>query len=154
VPSLVFDEMSSWVGLVDEIEDSADIAVTVLNDLINYDKIVMGSLSLELTTVSMLECVRNTVRPFQVQARERNIALKLKGQSVRFLDTLVCTVDVVKIEQVIRNLVCNALKFTPIDGEVTVSGEFCITAARTVYYCLWILLPDVRCSNGAQGRCR
>jgi len=128
LPQAAFDDMSSWVSLVEDIEDSADIAVTVLNDLINYDKIVMGSLSLEVAELQILDCVHDTVRPFQAQARERNINLKFKAIDLVELKELVVIVDTVKIEQVIRNLVGNALKFTPISGEVSVTGmqwRFC-----------------------------
>jgi len=116
-------EIDAWVNIVEEIEESADIAVTVLNDLINYDKIVMGSLNLELGLVKILDSVQFTCRPFNVQAKQKDIALRFEVHDIETLSSLICVADVVKIEQVIRNLVGNSLKFTPSKGCVTVAGK-------------------------------
>lgn len=124
--------IASWVGLVEEIEDSADIAVTVLNDLIYYDKISMGSLSLELSEINILEVALLTMKPFHVQAKAKNISLRHSNNLMpdgndnngyNELNELVVVGDEVKIAQVIRNLICNALKFTPTGGVVMLSGK-------------------------------
>ena len=75
-------EIKSWVGLVEEVEESGNIAVTVLNDLINYDKIVMGSLNLEISELYIFRCVQNTVRSFLLQAKERNISVQFLCENV------------------------------------------------------------------------
>lgn len=112
--------IKEWAGLVDEIEESAQIAVTVLNDLINYDKVKMGSLSLEASEVHILSSVHNICRLFLVQAKEKNINLQLEVMDKHLLEMLIVPGDVVKLEQVLRNLICNALKFTPAEGTVAV----------------------------------
>lgn len=41
------------------------------------------------------------------------------------IEDLIILADRVKIGQSIRNLICNALKFTPVSGTVVVSGNYC-----------------------------
>ena len=130
--NVMMRQLRAWIELVDEIEGSADIAVTVLNDLIYYDKIAMGTLKLELTDIGIVETAINTIRPFLVQAKAKNITL---SHSLAVLDEfrkVVVVGDEVKISQVIRNLICNALKFTPAGGNVTISGIHTILVFHSV----------------------
>ena len=134
--------VKSWLGLIDEVEDSSDIAVTVLNDLITYDKLMTNNLQLELKSVALYGKVIDSLKPFKIQAREKNIrithALSVKENEVEseklFCDDLnvglnnhpvsqlIAIVDEIKIGQAMNNLISNALKFTPRDGVVTLSG--------------------------------
>jgi signal transduction histidine kinase len=117
------------VGVIRDIEDSSDSAIVVLNDLINYDKISMGTLNPEFEVVSLWDLVCATVKPFHVQARRSGIALKvileceqegLAAERSTKLDHLVVIADRVKVGQVVRNLLSNALKFSKEGSAVTV----------------------------------
>lgn len=68
-----------WVELIKDISVSSDVAVTVLNDLINYDKIVMGSIQLEISMVGIWELVIEITKPFYVHAKEKNIGFKVQS---------------------------------------------------------------------------
>ena len=134
VSSSIISTLTSWIELIEEVEDSSNTAVIVLNDLINYDKILMGTTSVELEEMDVWKCVEDTVRPFLIQAKQKNITLFvdlelnrscIEKSSVqqRELSGLVAICDSVKISQVLRNLISNALKFTPEKGTVTVTGN-------------------------------
>jgi signal transduction histidine kinase len=123
------DKIKDWVGVIREIEDSSDSAIVVLNDLINYDKISMGTLNPEFEVVSLWDLVCATVKPFHVQARRSGITLKvhleceqedLACERSAKLDRLVVIADRVKVGQVIRNLISNALKFSKEGSAVVV----------------------------------
>jgi signal transduction histidine kinase len=117
--------------LISELEDSSTIAVATLNDLMNYDKIETKSFSIEKKDVNIWTLLEKTISPLTLQAKEKNIHLKLFSQlrhPMKFpqvdipLQDLRLVGDSIKLGQVIRNLVSNALKFTPPDGSVNISG--------------------------------
>jgi signal transduction histidine kinase len=128
-----------WKQLADEIVESSESAVEVLNDLLNYDKIEIGTMKLEFTYCDIRSLGERTVAAMQVQAQQKDITLRwdctwLRGlvdqdqsQSTLLASPLSdeCTViaDPARMGQVLRNLISNALKFTPSDGKVTVTGE-------------------------------
>lgn len=128
-----------WLNLADEILINAQSAVDVLNDLLNYDKVEMGQLSLELTVVSIWNLIESTAKEFKLSATKKKISY-----SVEFDQTLSdpenglnseqlpqevkeCKVvgDTVRISQVLRNLLSNGVKFTPEGGKKICFGVIC-----------------------------
>jgi signal transduction histidine kinase/CheY-like chemotaxis protein len=119
--------------LIDDLEENSSVAVTTLNDLINYDKIETNTFTIEEKDVNIWTVIEKTVGPLTLQAKEKNIALNLvtrvadEEENID-LNSLRVVGDSIKLGQVVRNLVSNALKFTPAHGKVEVSG----TAHRLV----------------------
>ena len=122
-----------WLTLSHEVLVNAKASVDVLNDLLNYDKVQQGNLVLELSTFSLWTLLESTVGEFKLAALERRITLKLDfspiaGQSSDQpsfkseavlppkIGRMVVVGDTVRLSQVIRNLVSNALKFTRENG--------------------------------------
>lgn len=119
--------------IVDDLNESSAVAVTTLNDLINYDKIETKTFTIEEKDVKIWSLLEKTVNPMILQAKEKNIHLKcinqvsdplqFSNEDLNFdLKNLRVIGDSIKLAQVIRNLVSNALKFTPRNGDVTISG--------------------------------
>lgn len=78
-----------------------------------------GELPLEIIRVNLAEIVEQTVNRFQSQAQSRGIDLKLIKP-----DELICPqvmADPGRIEQILNNLISNALRYTPQDGQILVS---------------------------------
>jgi hypothetical protein len=128
--SIVKDTLTSWMQLTDDILGNSDSAVDVLNDLLNYDKIEMGTLRLEFSSVPIWGLVKKTVAAFVMQAKQKSIDLQLLGECWAQLpdaernvyEQLRVVGDSTRIAQVLRNLLSNALKFTPEQGKVIVRG--------------------------------
>ena len=121
-----------WLGLVSDIEESVDNAIAVLNDLINYDKLDLGKMTLDLELIDPWRLISSSVKPFKVQARHGNIELTLtmevdnqliSEEAHEELRLLRLYGDRMKLSQVIRNLLSNALKFTPSGGRVSIQGK-------------------------------
>jgi len=106
-----------WYKLAKEVQINAESSVEVLNDLLNYDKVESGSLSLELTAIPIWGLIEQTISEFRLSASSKNIKMSLElPKSSPTMPTLKDTKvvgDAVRIVQVVRNLVSNALKFTP-----------------------------------------
>jgi signal transduction histidine kinase len=144
---LVLKTLETWKQLADEIVESSESAVEVLNDLLNYDKIEIGALKLELSYMNVRELVDRTVAAMQVQAQQKGITLELhcpcpKTAVMLFgvpdpdlevggyddaddedeVEDRTVVGDTARMGQVLRNLISNALKFTPSDGQVSISG--------------------------------
>lgn len=132
--------LSSWLELLGEIEESSSNATSVLSDLITYDKILTNTLQLEYSAIPFVEKVESILKLFNIQIREKRIKLyvnveiidgsdmvsmdnvnlsKLKHEKGE-MQKLLLLADDVKIGQVLKNLLSNALKFTPEGGAVTV----------------------------------
>jgi signal transduction histidine kinase len=137
--SMVKAVLTIWKQLADEIVESSESAVEVLNDLLNYDKIEVGTLKLEFGVFPVCALVEKTVAAMQVQAQQKGITIELHhlapilssaitlGSSCSELEECreprVVIGDLVRMRQVLRNLISNALKFTPDGGSVSVSGK-------------------------------
>jgi PAS domain S-box-containing protein len=90
----------------------------LINDILDLSKIEAGHMTLELSTVSLDALVLEIAADFETQARDRLVALRVE------LPPSVCPIetDVVRMKQVLINLIGNALKFTE-RGEVVVTLE-------------------------------
>ena len=128
---LLADSLTSWMQLTDDILGNGDSAVDVLNDLLNYDKIESGTLRLEFSSVPIWSLVKKTAAAFVMQAKQKSIDLQLVGdcwaadltdEQADVYDNLRVVGDVTRIAQVLRNLLSNALKFTPENGRVILQG--------------------------------
>lgn len=75
-----------------------------------------GQLTLARTPTDLRGLIERVVAAFQPQASEQNIALTTQAETVPSV-----TIDAQRIEQVLRNLVSNALRHTPTGGTVTVT---------------------------------
>lgn len=132
--------------LSNDLYASAQAAVDVLNDLLHYDKIQRGNLILELEEMDFWKVVKSTVAEFKPMALEKKIDLKLdfsslldndkEGEHYEDVDVEEQPVDLartipsikecivvgdeIRIRQVLRNLISNALKFSPEDGKLIV----------------------------------
>jgi signal transduction histidine kinase len=122
--SVLLSDLRAWFGWLEEVTESSEAAVTVFSDMLNYDKIKSNTLHLDLTSISPVQFIEKAVRPFFIQARQANVNLVLHTDGVleggENEPSLVAMGDAIKLSQVVKNLVSNALKFTPAQGTVTV----------------------------------
>lgn len=90
----------------------------IINDLLEFSRLECGQIKLTTATVNLHEIARNVVRKFELIAQEQQTALHNCVPE----DLPSTEGDPVRLEQVLTNLVDNALKFTPAHGEVTIGA--------------------------------
>lgn len=81
----------------------------LVNDILDFNKIEAGKLSIHLVEVNLKELLANSTLPFYNNIEKKNLQLKVEIDPQ--LDTVVLADDV-RIIQVINNLLSNASKFT------------------------------------------
>jgi PAS domain S-box-containing protein len=90
----------------------------LINDLLEFSRLESGQVKLRLTEVSMAEVATAVVSKLKVMADQGQVQL------VNRVDPGIATVeaDRMRIEQVLTNLVDNAIKFTAASGSVTINA--------------------------------
>lgn len=102
---------------LDTIKEQAALLTHVVNDLRDLSLAESGQLKLDLLPADMADLVRRKINQFEFEAREKNIRLRMEAASP--LPEI--RVDSRRMEQVISNLLSNAIRHTPDGGQVTVS---------------------------------
>ncbi|HBY61734.1 MAG TPA: hypothetical protein DEH78_18075, partial [Solibacterales bacterium] len=95
---------------------SADMLLTVVNDILDFSKIESGKLTLESIPFHLPRTVARQVRLLALQAHRKN--LDLVCEISPGVPAMV-TGDPTRLQQVLGNLVANAIKFTS-SGEVVI----------------------------------
>ncbi len=93
--------------------------ITMINDLLDFQKIEAGKLSLEVNPMNLVDLVRQVVNGLEYHAKDTGNKLSLKVKNDVAIDV---KGDKVRLAQVLNNLITNALKFTN-KGEVEVHLE-------------------------------
>ena len=115
-----------------DVKAACRTAVQILDDLLCFDKLESGILEIHKHEVPVMPFVTDCVSMFTSQAIEAGVTMSLitpqrdlHGESLTLIqegDTVF--MDKFKMDQVLRNLISNALKFTPRGGSVFVSASF------------------------------
>jgi CheY-like chemotaxis protein len=98
------------------IERNVRAQTRLIEDLLDISRIIAGKLKLEKTIVDLASIAQTTVDSLRPAAQERrlNLGYSQDVPSVPFEG------DAARLQQVVWNLVSNAIKFTPEDGRVEV----------------------------------
>jgi signal transduction histidine kinase/CheY-like chemotaxis protein len=88
---------------------SADILLGLVNDILDFSKIEAGQLTLEHKPFDLLGIVHHVTEAMATRAKEKNLALSL--HSAENVPRHVMG-DALRLQQVLNNLVSNAIKFT------------------------------------------
>ncbi|MDR0644767.1 MAG: response regulator [Treponema sp.] len=98
-----------------EVENSSGHLLGVVNDILDFSKIEAGKLSIEPEEFSLTTNLDFVLSMMQGRARERNIAIHF---SIGYLEHDALFTDSLRLNQVLINLLSNALKFSAVGGAV------------------------------------
>ncbi|MBM0743983.1 PAS domain-containing protein [Phormidium sp. CLA17] len=106
------------------IERSARAQAQLIEDLLDVSRITSGKLNLSPDLIDLAMVVAGAIESVQVSAEEKTIQL------VSHLTSVMMTGDRHRLQQVLWNLLTNAIKFTPAAGRVEVTLEVVQTDAE------------------------
>lgn len=102
--------------LSDEQKDFVEIIITsgksllkIINDILDFSKLEDGKVKLEAIEFSIKELVKETITPFVVEAKKKNLQV-LYNVREEISDSLIG--DSYRLMLILNNLLSNALKFT------------------------------------------
>lgn len=125
------------IDTTDLVQESSNVALETLNDMLTFDKMDEKKLVIEVEEVDVWRFVCDTVRPFQINATNSNILLSIDCTDLdsRWVEDCRIKADRFKLNQVLRNFVSNALKFARSPGgEVKVLVEKRVVPQGKVVY--------------------
>jgi CheY-like chemotaxis protein len=93
-----------------------DNMARLVDDLLDVARVTAGKIVLRRTPIDFADAARRSLNAHELSANARAIALRLSAPST----PLVIEADALRIDQIVNNLVSNALKYTPHGGEVSV----------------------------------
>jgi two-component system phosphate regulon sensor histidine kinase PhoR len=104
---------------VDQIQTEVDALTQMANELLELSKIESGRFSLDRSPIAAADLLHSVAQRMQVQAERANISLRVECAE----DLPKVQVDAQRLEQVLINLIHNAVKFTRPGGEVILCAE-------------------------------
>jgi two-component system, sensor histidine kinase and response regulator len=113
-----YDEMSrdEVIDVAHLIIDSSRRMFELIRNLLDVNAIESGKINISLVQMDMLPIVQKLIENYNKQAKLKNITLQLESDKNQY-DVLV---DKNAIEQVLDNLISNAIKYSPYDKKVSI----------------------------------
>ena len=104
---------------IDTLERNIDIQAQVINDLLDVSRIMSGKLEIEHATVDLAAVVTGCVESLRpaAEGKQVEVHLLLKAAQPEVVG------DSARLQQVVSNLLGNAIKFTETGGHITVTVE-------------------------------
>ncbi|HSJ01164.1 MAG TPA: ATP-binding protein, partial [Verrucomicrobium sp.] len=94
-----------------------ELETKLIDDLLDLSRITAGKLALKLETVDLHEAILRVCGICKPQAREQGVKLSFEPCSI----PIHLQADAARLQQVLWNVVRNAIKFTPEDGRVDIT---------------------------------
>ena len=102
---------------LETIERSARLQTKLINDLVDSARVASGKLRLEFHPTNLCEIVRGTYQAQKPTADAHSLDFTFTSDC----DEIVVFADAGRLQQVLTNLISNAIKFTPDGGKVAIA---------------------------------
>jgi len=111
------------VETLNRIERNQKHLLRLINDVLNLARIEAGRIDYEIKTVSIAEVVGSVLPMVEPQLKRKELKL-----SSSVPDDLTVRADIEKFQQILLNLLTNAIKFTPLNGSIAIDAGNCATS--------------------------
>ena len=96
---------------------NSDRLLGLINQILDLSKLESGEIKLKVQKTDIVKYLKGLILSFSSLAERKKVSLKLDIKS----DSIVGFVDCDKLEKIVTNLLSNAFKFTPENGEIEIS---------------------------------
>ncbi len=119
--------------LLETIQQSTHLLITVINDILDFSKIESGKLELDIHPFNAFSLINDTFSFFIRQAETKGLAYRLEMAECPLLlnNSPLLKGDSVRLSQILVNLLSNAIKFTA-QGKVTLEVKCQLMAEKNV----------------------
>jgi signal transduction histidine kinase len=109
-------ELADWqLEAIKDIDQATSRLVELTEDLLDVTRLQAGRLQLQFEPTDLVALVQRIVKRFRVTTERHQIAVETAE------DNIVVTIDPRRIEQVVSNLIGNAIKYSPAGGNIEVT---------------------------------
>jgi PAS domain S-box-containing protein len=112
---------------IDAIERSAKLLLELINDLLDVAKILRGKIVLNLTPVDLVTIIEAAIETVSASAKAKSIIIETHLDSNLQVDG-----DFARLQQIVWNILSNAVKFTPNGGRIEIKLERVENTAQIV----------------------
>ena len=119
LPAAVRDDFTS-------IRDHVELEARLIDDLLDLSRISHGKLKLDLRRLGLHAALQNAIATVKPEIDEKNIMLRVTFTA----EEPFVRADSVRLQQVVWNVLKNAVKFTPAGGDIELESS--VDAARRV----------------------
>ena len=102
--------------MVDIADRNSERLLTIVNDILDYEKLRAGKMDLEFSPVELTEFAQQAIENHRGYASEHKVVLRFEGSNSK----AIVEADHDRLMQVMSNVLSNAIKFSPASGEVTI----------------------------------
>jgi signal transduction histidine kinase len=106
-------------GMVDNIRKASERMEELIAAMLDVSQLDVKAMDLRFTQISLESVLRMSIEPLTDAARQRKLSLVARG--LRGLPVI--EADMQRLVQAFRNVVVNAIKFTPDGGRIDISAE-------------------------------
>ncbi|MRR07154.1 MAG: HAMP domain-containing protein [Deltaproteobacteria bacterium] len=107
------------VQFIEIIHSHAERLAHLISDLLILSRVESGALSLEPVPVTLLSAVTRVTQLLEQKAHSKEVTIN-RSESLAAMPDILADPD--KLEQILINLLDNAIKFTPLGGTVTITA--------------------------------
>lgn len=104
-----------YTDYVRDIRSSGDYLLSIIDDILNMSKLESGKVRLETSNVALGLVIEEAVRKSQEEIDRKRLQVSIEGAGDAHLEA-----DPHALYQILGNLIDNAVKFTPEEGQVAV----------------------------------
>ena len=101
------------------IERQVKALTRIVDDLLDISRVTLGKIRIDVRDIDICEIARRCVQTHDDESRKSNVELVLELPG----EPLVVRGDHGRVEQILSNLLANAIKYTPSGGRVLLLGE-------------------------------
>ena len=113
------DVNEKQVSILSQVLENIARLTRIIDGLLDISKLEAGEMEIKRSSVDIAKFIKKIIEDFQSKAKEKKIVLETS------LSKKVSRIyaDSDKLIQILTNLVSNSLKFTPVNGKITVRAD-------------------------------